>query len=174
MRHFPASCPDCHRLWLVGTSQAPSASPECPRCGERGRLVPGAYYSDPGASIFTRLEEAVENTQLSLAALHELSCELERVLPSPSEPAIEATFSVTMTRLGLGGDFDVKAVGKRVALRMLVTITGTLSQPAVKESGVMRLPQTIPGLFDSVPKKRPAAPSNGAPALDGDNENESR
>jgi hypothetical protein len=136
--------------------------------------VPGAYYSDPGAAIFMRLEEAVENTHLSVAALRELSGELERVLPSPLETAVDATFGVTMTRLGLGSDFDVKAVGKRVALRMLATITGTLSQPAVRESGVMRLPQTIPGLFDSVPKKRPAGPTSGAPALDGDNENDRR
>jgi hypothetical protein len=169
MRHFPACCSDCHRLWLVSTAQAPSASPECPRCGERGRLVPGAYYSDPGALIFSQLEEAVQTTRLAASALHELSTELERVLPSPLEPAIDATFGVTMERLGLSRELDVKAVGKRVALRMLVTIAGTLSQPAVRESGVMRLPQTIPGLFDLVPKKRVPGEqvrSDGAPKLD--------
>src|SRR5687768_2142795 len=72
MRHFPACCSDCQRLWLVSTAQAPSASPVCPRCGERGRLVPGAYYSDPGAAIFERLEAAVQAAQLSLPALLEL------------------------------------------------------------------------------------------------------
>lgn len=154
MRHFPACCSDCRRLWLVSTAQAPSASPECPRCGERGRLVPGAYYSDPGAQIFAKLEEAVQQARLAATALHEMSTELERILPTPMDPTIDATFGVTMERLGLSRDLDVKAVGKRVALRMLVTIAGTLSQPVVRESGVMRLPQTIPGLFDLIPKKR--------------------
>ncbi len=154
MRHFPACCSDCRRLFLVSTAQAPSASPECPRCGERGRLVPGAYYSEPGAVIFNRLEEAVQTAQLGPNALRELGAELERILPSPMEPAIEAAFAVTMNRLGLGAGLQEKTVGKRVALRMLVTIAGTLSQPVIRESGVMRLPQTIPGLFDLVPKKR--------------------
>lgn len=116
--------------------------------------MPGAYYSDPGALIFAQLEEAVQTSRLPASALHELSAELERVLPSPMDPAIDATFGVTMERLGLSRELDVKGVGKRVALRMLVTIAGTLSQPVVRESGVMRLPQTIPGLFDLVPKKR--------------------
>src|SRR5687767_5886208 len=154
MRHFPASCPDCRRLWLVSTAQAPSASPECPRCGERGRLVPGAYYSDPGALIFTQLEEAVQAAQLTITALHELCVELESVLPSPIEPELDAAFAMAMSRLKLPADLDVKGAGKRVALRMLVTIAGTLSQPVIRESGVMRLPQTIPGLFDLIPKKK--------------------
>jgi hypothetical protein len=149
---------------LVSTSQAPSASPECPRCHDRGRLVPGAYYSDPGAVIFERLEAAVVEAQLKDAALRELGDELERLLPSPMDPAIDAAFAVTMTRLGLDPSFGDKAAGKRVMLRMLVTIATTLSQPAVRESGVMRLPQTIPGLFDLVPKKRsPQDRSNEEP-----------
>jgi hypothetical protein len=156
MRHFPACCSDCRRIWLVSTTQAPSASPLCPRCGERGRLIPGAYYSDPGATVFERLEAALQGANLTRQALLELSGELERVLPSPVDPAIDAAFSVTMSRLGLTPTREDKAVGKRVVLRMVVTIAGTLSQPAVRESGVMRLPQTIPGLFDSVPKKRPS------------------
>lgn len=154
MRHFPASCSDCRRLWLVGTEQAPSASPVCPRCGERGRLVPGAYYSDPGARIFMQLEEAIQVTQLGVPELRDLSAELERLLPSPLDHAIEAAFAVTMDRLGLTATLDVRPIGKRVALRMLAMIAGTLSEPANRESGVMRLPQTIPGLFDLVPKKR--------------------
>lgn len=161
MRHFPACCSDCRRLWLVSTAQAPSASPECPRCGERGRLVPGAYYSDPGAVIFERLEAAVQTANLNAAALLELGNELERVLPSPLEAEIDAAFVVSMSRLGLAGQLEEKGVGKRVMLRMLVTITGTLSQPVVKESGVMRLPQTIAGLFNSVSKKRPASERDG-------------
>ncbi len=155
MRHFPACCSDCRRLWLVSTTQAPSASPVCPRCGERGRLVPGAYYSDPGALIFERLEAAVQVSQLSPTALLELGNELERILPSPMDPAIDAAFTVSMSRLGLNGGVDEKGVGKRVVLRMLAMIATTLSRPAVRESGVMRLPQTIAGLFDLVPKKRP-------------------
>ncbi|HKY35380.1 MAG TPA: hypothetical protein VJN18_05535 [Polyangiaceae bacterium] len=154
MRHFPACCSDCRRLWLVSTMQAPSASPVCPHCGERGRLVPGAYYSDPGATIFERLEAAVQASQLSPTALLELGNELERILPSPIDPAIDAAFTVSMSRLGLSGSIDEKAVGKRVVLRMLVMIASTLSRPVVRESGVMRLPQTIAGLFDLVPKKR--------------------
>jgi hypothetical protein len=58
-----------------------------------------------------------------------------------------------MAELGIGDELNGK-LGKRVTLRMVVTIASTLSQPAVRESGVMRLPQTIPGLFDLVPKKR--------------------
>ena len=165
MRHFPASCPDCRRLWLVSTAQAPSASPECPRCAERGRLVPGAYYSDPGALIFTQLEEAVHAAQLATTALHELCIELEGVLPSPIEPELDAAFAMAMSRLKLPADLDVKAVGKRVALRMLVTIAGTLSQPVIRESGVMRLPQTIPGLFDLIPKKKAPGEQTRADAM---------
>jgi hypothetical protein len=168
MRHFPACCSDCRRLWLVSTAQAPSASPECPRCGERGRLVPGAYYSDPGAAIFERLEQAVQTAQLSARALLELGTELERVLPSPMDPAVDAAFAVVMGRLGLTGSLETKAVGKRVVLRMLVTIASTLSRPAVRESGVMRLPQTIPGLFDLVPKKPPSAERDARHDVDGE------
>jgi hypothetical protein len=119
--------------------------------------VPGAYYSDPGAVIFERLEAAVQAAQLSPPALLELGNELERVLPSPMDPAIDAAFAGTMNRLGLTGSIDEKGVGKRVVLRMLVTIASTLWRPAVRESGVIRLPQTIPGLFDLVPKKRTTA-----------------
>jgi hypothetical protein len=132
-------------------------------------LVPGAYYSDPGALIFDRLEAAIQAARLSSSALLELGTELERVLPSPMDPAIDAAFAVTMERLGLGlSGIDTKAVGKRVILRMIVTIAGTLSQPAVRESGVMRLPQTIPGLFDLVPKKRTSAEREGKDQLDSD------
>jgi hypothetical protein len=168
MRHFPACCSDCRRLWLVSTTQAPAANPVCPRCGEAGRLVPGAYYSDPGAAIFERLEAAVQTAGLSATALMELASELERVLPSPMDPAIDAAFAVTVSRLGLSGAIDEKGVGKRVVLRMLVTIASTLSRPAVRESGVMRLPQTIPGLFDLVPKKRPTVEPDAKPQSDQD------
>lgn len=154
MRHFPASCPDCRRLWLVSTAQAPSASPECPRCGELGRLVPGAYYSDPGAPIFERLEAAVQATQLGVTELGELGLELERLLPSPLESDIEAAFIRSTRRIGLDESFDERPVGKRVVLRMLVTIVTTLSQPVVRESGVMKVPRIIPGLFDPVPRRR--------------------
>ena len=157
MGHFPACFADCQRRWLVTTAQAPSASRVCPRCGERGRLVPGAYYSDPGALIFERLETAVQSARMSPAALLELGSELERVLPSPMDPAIDAAFAVTLIRLGMNGSVDEKGVGKRVVLRMLVTIANTLARPTVRESGVMRLPQTIHGLFDMVPKKRSTA-----------------
>ena len=56
-----------------------------------------------------------------------------------------------MQRLSLGAELDTTP-GKRVALRMVVTIATTLSQPVVRESGVMRLPQTIRGLFDPTTK----------------------
>ncbi len=127
--------------------------------------MPGAYYSDPGALIFTQLEEAVQSAQLTTTALHELSVELESVLPSPIEPELDAAFAMAMSRLQLASDLDVKAVGKRVALRMLVTIAGTLSQPVVRESGVMRLPQTIAGLFDLIPKKKAPGEHARAEAL---------
>jgi hypothetical protein len=41
----------------------------------------------------------------------------------------------------------------------VVTIANTLAQPAVRESGILRLPQTIQGLFESPPKgKSPSRP----------------
>jgi hypothetical protein len=110
------------------------------------------------------------------SALRELGAELERLLPSPMEPAIDAAFAVTMERLKLEPGLGDKAAGKRVMLRMLVTIANTLSQPVQRESGVMRLPQTIAGLFDMVPKKRPPAaegapePSSSPAAADSDEE----
>lgn len=176
MRHYPAYCSDCKRLWLVATESAPSASPTCPRCDDRGRLVPGAYYSDSNSVIFARLEAAVFDAKLSLAALGRMATELERTLPSPTEPAIDEAYQRIMTELGLEGATELNGkLGKRVTLRMLVTIASTLSQPVIRESGVMRLPQTIPGLFDLVPKKRvgqkdsapaPAAPPHLVPDAD--------
>jgi hypothetical protein len=147
MRHYPAYCSDCKRLWLVATPDVPSASPTCPRCKDRGRLIPGAYYSDPASLVFVKLEAAVVASGLDAVALGRLGADLERLLPSPTELEIEQTFSSVMQRLGLGSDVN-GTPGKRVALRMVVTIAVTLSQPVVRESGVMRLPQTIRGLFD--------------------------
>lgn len=147
MRHYPAYCSDCKRLWLVATESAPSASPTCPRCSELGRLVPGAYYSDPASVVFMKLESAVVACGMSASALGRLSGELERLLPSPTEQEIDDAFRDVMQRLSLGSELDATP-GKRVALRMVVTIANTLSQPVVRESGVMRLPQTIRGLFD--------------------------
>ena len=147
MRHYPAYCSDCKRLWLVATRDVPSASPTCPRCKELGRLIPGAYYSDPASQVFGKLEAAVVATSMDTAALGRLGAELERLLPSPTEAEIDQTFAQVMQRLGLTSELN-GALGKRVALRMVVTIATTLSQPVVRESGVMRLPQTIRGLFD--------------------------
>lgn len=158
MRHYPAYCSDCKRLWLVATESAPSASPTCPRCQERGRLVPGAYYSDPTSVVFNKLEAAVEATAPGTQALARLATELEHLLPNPSEAEIERTFAEVMVKLGLGSELDA-IPGKRVALRMVVTIANTLAQPVIRESGVMRLPQTIQGLFESSPKtKAPSTP----------------
>ncbi len=165
MRHYPAYCTDCKRLWLVATESAPSASPTCPRCDDRGRLVPGAYYSDPGSLVFARLEAAIHDSGVGAGALGRLSIELELLLPSPTEQAIDATFERVMSELKLGDELNGK-LGKRVTLRMIVTIASTLSQPVIRESGVMRLPQTIPGLFDFVPKKR-AAKHDSVPAPEG-------
>ena len=151
MRHYPAFCPDCQRLWLVATHDAPSASPTCPRCKERGRLVPGAYYSDPASMVFNKLEAAIFATGLGVVALGRLASELEQLLPSPTEAEIERAFNEVTDRLGVAADLRETA-GKRVALRMVVTIASTLSQPVIRESGVMRLPQTIRGLFDLAPK----------------------
>ena len=65
-----------------------------------------------------------------------------------------------MEKLGLASELGA-STGKRVALRMVVTIANTLAQPAVRESGVMRLPQTIQGLFESSTKgKAPSTPEN--------------
>lgn len=151
MRHYPAYCSDCRRLWLVATQDAPSASPTCPRCKERGRLVPGAYYSEPASIVFSKLEGALVASGMSPSALGRLSGELERLLPSPTEQEIDGAFRDTMQRLELGAELE-GTPGKRVALRMVVTIATTLSQPVVRESGVMRLPQTIRGLFDPTSK----------------------
>jgi hypothetical protein len=165
MRHYPAYCTDCKRLWLVATESAPSASPTCPRCDDRGRLVPGAYYSDPGSTIFMQLEAAIHDAGLGPVALGKISGELERTLPSPTEAAIDEAYDRTLAQLSLSLELDGK-IGKRVTLRMIVTIASSLSQPVIRESGVMRLPQTIPGLFDLVPKKRVGkADSIPAPAL---------
>lgn len=162
MRHYPAYCSDCKRLWLVATESAPSASPSCPRCNDRGRLVPGAYYSDPGSTVFTRLEAAIHDAQLGLGGLGRMAIEIERMLPSPTEQDIDDAYDRYMSQLGLGQELNGK-LGKRVTLRMMVTIAATLSQPVIRESGVMRLPQTIPGLFDLVPKKRAKNDSSPAP-----------
>ena len=147
MRHYPAHCSDCHRLWLVATQDAPSASPTCPRCKDRGRLVPGAYYSDPASVVFVKLEAAVSAARLSPKELAHLALDVEHLLPTPSEAEIEAAFTATIARFGLTEELHATP-GKRVALRMVVTIASTLSEPPVRESGVMRLPQTIRGLFD--------------------------
>ena len=147
MRHYPAYCTDCQRLWLVATLDAPSASPMCPRCQDRGRLVPGAYYSDPASVVFNKLEAGIVASGLGAAALGQLSAELEQLLPTPTEQEIEQAFKGVVDRLALGTELDTTS-SKRVALRMVVTIATTLSQPVVRESGVMRLPQTIRGLFD--------------------------
>ncbi len=151
MRHYPAYCPDCKRLWLVATESAPSASPTCPRCQDRGRLVPGAYYSDPASVVFTKLEAAVFAAGLGIATLGRIAAELEQLLPSPTEAEIDRAFAEVTERFGVAAELSATP-GKRVALRMVVTIASTLSQPLMRESGVMRLPQTIRGLFDLASK----------------------
>ena len=153
MRHYPAHCADCHRLWLVATRDAPSASPTCPRCKDRGRLVPGAYYSDPASVVFTKLEAAISDARVPLKELARLAVDLEHLLPSPTEAEIESAFTATIARFGLTEELQATP-GKRVALRMVVTIASTLSEPPLRESGVMRLPQTIRGLFDVQPPKQ--------------------
>jgi hypothetical protein len=135
------------RLWLVATQDAPSASPTCPRCQERGRLVPGAYYSDPASVVFIKLEQAIVDSGMGASAQGRMAAELEQLLPSPTEGEIEQAYHRVTTQLGLGQELG-GAPGKRVVLRMVVTIASTLSQPVIRESGVMRLPQTIKGLFD--------------------------
>ena len=152
MRHYPAHCSDCKRLWLVATESAPSASPTCPRCQERGRLVPGAYYSDPASVVFTKLEQALVDSHMTQTGMGRLAAELERLLPTPTESEIDQAFERVGTQLGLGADLQ-GLPGKRVVLRMVVTIASTLSQPVIRESGVMRLPQTIKGLFDLTPRE---------------------
>ena len=89
--------------------------------------------------------------QLGRGLAGALGVELERLLPSPTELEIEQSFAKVMQKLGLGTELN-GIPGKRVALRMVVTIATTLSQPVVRESGVMRLPQTIRGLFDPTSK----------------------
>gem|GEM_PF-6933729 len=153
MRHYPAFCPDCQRLWLVATQDAPSASPTCPRCQDRGRLVPGAYYSDPASVVFSKLEAAICAAGLSIRELARIATDLEHLLPSPTDAEIEEAFATTTARFKLGDDIGA-IPGKRVALRMVVTISSTLSQPVVRESGVMRLPQTIRGLFEVAQKEQ--------------------
>ncbi len=101
--------------------------------------------------VFTKLETAVFTAGLGIAALGRLASELEQLLPSPTEAEIERAFTEVTERLGVADELSATP-GKRVALRMLVTIASTLSQPVIRESGVMRLPQTIRGLFDLTPK----------------------
>ena len=123
MRHYPAYCSDCKRLWLVATDSAPSASPTCPGCGERGRLVPGAYYSDAASTVFEQLEQAVHARQLKPKRLGQLAIELEHLLPTPSEPEIAAAFDSAVQELGFSLDavsWASAGVGKRVALRFIV------------------------------------------------------
>lgn len=160
MRHYPAYCSDCRRLWLVATPETPSASPVCPRCQERGRLVPGAYYSDAASLVFSQLEAAIATQQPTAAALRRLAAKLEQLLPSPAEPEIDQAFSEVMRDLGLDSQGGPPP-GRRVVLRMVVTIANTLSEASVRESGVMRLPQTIRGLFDLVPRQRTDKESEG-------------
>jgi hypothetical protein len=114
--------------------------------------VPGAYYSDPASVVFNKLEEAIDKARLGAGALGRLAADIERQLPSPTEIEIEQMFGDVMQRLGVGTELNATP-GKRVALRMVVTIASTLSQPVIRESGVMRLPQTIRGLFDLAPKR---------------------
>jgi hypothetical protein len=154
---------------LVATLGAPSASPECPRCKDPGRIIPGAYYSDPASQVFEALEAAVEASHMTTRQLGQLGAELEEALPSPVEAEVDDAFGRMLAKLGLDPDFKV-GIGRRVAMRMVVTIANTRSQPAIRESGVMRLPQTIAGLFDKVPvAPRPAdrdAPSRPASQVD--------
>lgn len=157
MRHHPAHCSDCRRLWLVATQDAPSASPTCPRCADRGRLVPGAYYSDPASVVFVKLEAAISAARLSAKELTRLAVDLEQLLPTPNDAEIDGAFTGTIARFGLTEALQATP-GKRVALRMVVTIASTLSERSVRESGVMRLPQTIRSLFDV----QPPTPTDGA------------
>lgn len=120
--------------------------------------MPGAYYSDPASVVFTKLETAIETCSLAASALGRLATELEHLLPSPTEAEIERAFADVMGKLGLANELD-GIPGKRVALRMVVTIANARAQPVVRESGVMRLPQTIQGLFESSSKgKSPPTP----------------
>lgn len=101
--------------------------------------------------VFIKLEQALVSSGMGAAALGRLAGDLEQQLPSPTEAEIEQVFNQVTERLGLGAELN-GAPGKRVALRMIVTIASTLSQPVIRESGVMRLPQTIKGLFDLAPR----------------------
>ena len=121
--------------------------------------MPGAYYSDPASVVFSKLEAAIETTAPGPQALARLATELEHLLPSPTEAEIERTFAEVMAKLGLGSELSA-ITGKRVALRMVVTIANTLAQPVVRESGVMRLPQSIQGLFEQAKGKTPSTPEN--------------
>jgi hypothetical protein len=104
--------------------------------------------------VFTQLEAALFGADLGIAALGRMAADLEELLPLPTEPEIERAFAEVTERLGVAAELSATP-GKRVALRMVVTIASTLSQPAMRESGVMRLPQTIRGLFDLAPKAPP-------------------
>lgn len=113
--------------------------------------MPGAYYSDPASVVFIKLEQALVDSRLGSSELGRMAAELERLLPSPTEAEIDRAFQETTERLGLANELS-GSPGKRVTLRMVVTIASTLSQPVIRESGVMRLPQTIKGLFDLEPR----------------------
>lgn len=170
MRHYPAYCSDCRHVWLVSTDANPSASPLCPVCDEHGRLIPGAYYSDSVRPLFEELERALRRSGMREHELAQLADELELALPAAGDEAIQAAFLKVAARLRLGP--ELQAInGKRVALRMLVTLANTLSQVTSPDSGYRKLPPPIAGLFDPVPKPRAAPkavpePSASSPADD--------
>jgi len=103
--------------------------------------------------VFSKLEAAICAAGLSIRELARIATDLEHLLPSPTDAEIEEAFATTTARFKLGDDIGA-IPGKRVALRMVVTISSTLSQPVVRESGVMRLPQTIRGLFEVAQKEQ--------------------
>jgi len=107
--------------------------------------------------VFNQLEAALDRKGFTTAALGKLATELELLLPTPNEAEIDAAYTDLGHRLGIQLS-SAPAPGKRVVLRMAVTLANTLSQPVVHESGVMRLPQTIRGLFDMVPSKDEEGP----------------
>ncbi len=124
--------------------------------------MPGAYYSAPASLVFAKLEAAVNATRLSPRELAHMATDLEHLLPSPTEAEIEQAFATVTERVGLAE--ELRAIpGKRVALRMVVTIANTLSRPFNRESGVMRLPQTIRGLFETSRRKN-LAPTTATPS----------
>lgn len=104
MRYFPAYCESCHRSFLepanVHGAERPEAAPNCPRCEQPGRLVPGAYYAEGDRQLFAAMESAIHEARLSPAQIAIVVGQLERIA-SGGEPSLARTRELVGRLTGL-------------------------------------------------------------------------